>query len=363
MKKLLILTTLFLSIIIAQPGNSDVPSTISFQGLLTNAEGFNYVDGEYNLTFRLIRQIDQTSEQNIWEESHLVFVTNGIFSVNLGSLVTLPLIITADTELETQVGEEVLAPRQPFNSVPFALKARDAEFAGMAEIASFAENVDLSSYTENIATEGSITANNFIGDGSGLTGIPQGGINSLDDLGINATSNEINYLGGANSNIQNQLDNKININDSATPISFFSYAENNTSILADWSIIHTLLLSVENEMKLHTHAFFARVGEGAIAAQIALFDQSGNLLDVGVRSGRFPSGLASNFIDSDIIFTVPPGAYQIGLYAVGSGSSEAENILIEVKAFPVSSSNRSSSDIRHHQGTHPYEIGKPLLKF
>ena len=127
MKKLLILTTFFLSIIIAQPGNSDVPSTISFQGLLTDAEGFNYVDGEYNLTFRLIRQIDETSEQNIWEESHLAFITNGIFSVNLGSLVALPLNITADTELETQVGEEVLSPRQSFNSVPFALKTSRAQ--------------------------------------------------------------------------------------------------------------------------------------------------------------------------------------------------------------------------------------------
>ena len=55
MKKLSILTILFLSIIPAQPG-TEVPGNMSFQGFLTNSEGVVYADGEYNLTFRLIRK-------------------------------------------------------------------------------------------------------------------------------------------------------------------------------------------------------------------------------------------------------------------------------------------------------------------
>ena len=67
MKKLSILTILFLSIINAQPG-SDVPGNMSFQGFLTDSEGVSYADGQYNLTFRLIHQADQTPENTIWEE-------------------------------------------------------------------------------------------------------------------------------------------------------------------------------------------------------------------------------------------------------------------------------------------------------
>ena len=38
---------------------------MSFQGFLTDSEGVAYADGEYNLTFRLIHQVDQTTENTI----------------------------------------------------------------------------------------------------------------------------------------------------------------------------------------------------------------------------------------------------------------------------------------------------------
>ena len=60
MKILLILTILFLSIISAQSG-SDVPGNMSFQCFLTDFEGVANANGEYNLTFRLIHQVDQTT--------------------------------------------------------------------------------------------------------------------------------------------------------------------------------------------------------------------------------------------------------------------------------------------------------------
>ena len=52
MKKLSILTILFLSIIRAQPG-TEVPGNMSFQGFLTDSEGVAYVDGEYNLNISI----------------------------------------------------------------------------------------------------------------------------------------------------------------------------------------------------------------------------------------------------------------------------------------------------------------------
>ena len=128
MKKLSILTILFLSIMNAQPG-LEVPGNMSFQGFLTDSEGVAYADGEYNLTFRLIHQVDQTTENTIWEESHSASVTNGVFSVILGSVTPLPLNFSPNVQLETQVGDEILSPRQSLTSVPFALKSSRAQQA------------------------------------------------------------------------------------------------------------------------------------------------------------------------------------------------------------------------------------------
>ena len=153
MNKLSILTVLLLSIIFGQQG-SDIPNNMSFQGFLTDSEGVAYVDGEYDLVFRLIRQIDETTEQTIWEEFHSASVTNGVFSVILGSVTPIPLSISPNVQLETQVGDEILSPRQPLTSVPFALKSSraqqafqgvlsdTAQFAFLAETAGQATEAD-----------------------------------------------------------------------------------------------------------------------------------------------------------------------------------------------------------------------------
>ena len=117
-----------------QPG-SDVPGNMSFQGFLTDSEELHMLTSDYNLTFRLIRQIDETTEQTIWEESHSASVTNGVFSVILGSVTPLPLNISPNVQLETQVGDEILSPRQSLTSVPFALKSSRAQQAFQSVLA------------------------------------------------------------------------------------------------------------------------------------------------------------------------------------------------------------------------------------
>ena len=47
MKKSIILISLILSFITAQPGGFSVPNAISFQGMLTNVDGIVYQDGDY----------------------------------------------------------------------------------------------------------------------------------------------------------------------------------------------------------------------------------------------------------------------------------------------------------------------------
>jgi hypothetical protein len=138
------------SVLIAQP-ESNVPSNMSFQGLLTDTEGIAYDDGEYQLTFRLIREMNDGTEQTVWEESHLINVTNGVFSVVLGSENPLPLNISPNVLLETQVGDEILSPRQPLTSVPFALKSSRSQQAYqsvLSDTANFAYNAQNATHAD-----------------------------------------------------------------------------------------------------------------------------------------------------------------------------------------------------------------------
>ena len=64
-------------------------------------------------------------------------------------------------------------------------------------------------YLMTVGNDGKVTANAFVGDGSGLTGISS--VGSLTDLGLTATATELNYVEGVTSNIQNQIDSKISI--------------------------------------------------------------------------------------------------------------------------------------------------------
>lgn len=154
MKKSILLISLILSVITAQPGNFSVPNVISFQGMLTNVDGSVYQDGDYGLTFRFIRTMQDGSEQAIWEEVHTASVSSGVFSVILGSNTPLPQYISGNAMLETQVGDEILSPRQPFTSVPFSLRANGAQFSEQAlrsDSSNFAQTSHHSIYADTSA--------------------------------------------------------------------------------------------------------------------------------------------------------------------------------------------------------------------
>ena len=130
MKRITLLLTLLASVMIAQ-----VPNTMSFQGILTNPDGSAYDDGDYELTFRLIKILDDGNEQVIWEEAHTANISGGVFAVILGSINAVPDNVPGDALLETQVGEEVLSPRQPLTSVPFAFRSNRSQFSNHSAIA------------------------------------------------------------------------------------------------------------------------------------------------------------------------------------------------------------------------------------
>lgn len=105
--------------------NAEVPNLIQYQGKLTTTDGVGY-NGDYDFVFRLFEV--ESGGIARWGEFHYdVPVTNGLFSVMLGS--NSPINIPFDREywLEIQVAGDILVPRIKLGSSPYALHAAVAD--------------------------------------------------------------------------------------------------------------------------------------------------------------------------------------------------------------------------------------------
>jgi hypothetical protein len=126
MKRTLLLSALLfilVPIFLRQLVWGQIPQTISYQGLLTDAAGAIVPDGNYNLTFKLYDA--PTGGTALWTEQQSVPVQNGIFNVILGSVVALNLPFDRLYWLEVAVGTDgVLAPRLQLTSSTYAMRAR-----------------------------------------------------------------------------------------------------------------------------------------------------------------------------------------------------------------------------------------------
>ncbi|MCH8838744.1 MAG: hypothetical protein IIA60_13270, partial [Candidatus Marinimicrobia bacterium] len=110
-----------------------IPQTISYQGVLKDNNGAIVTNGQYDITFRLF-DVDEFGTP-LWFEDHTagnsaaVTVTDGLFSVILGS--TTPLSPNFDRKywLEIVVEGTRLEPRIPFTASPYSLQAQNAQNA------------------------------------------------------------------------------------------------------------------------------------------------------------------------------------------------------------------------------------------
>ena len=101
---------------------AQVPRTISYQGVLTDANGTVVPDGNYNLTFKIY---DTSSGGTpLWTEVQSVAVSKGIFSVILGSVSPLNLPFNRPYYLGVTIesGAE-LSPRIPLTSSGYSFRA------------------------------------------------------------------------------------------------------------------------------------------------------------------------------------------------------------------------------------------------
>ncbi|MCK5077347.1 MAG: tail fiber domain-containing protein [Calditrichia bacterium] len=169
--------------------SAQVPETISYQGVLTNAEGIAVTDGEYNMSFILYSQVEGGEE--LWHETKTVLVADGIFNVILGSYTPLSLPFNASYWLGIVVEEgEELSPRIQLTSSAYSLNAKSVEDSSItsAKIAAGTVIKSINGITDSVNfVEGSnITIDEA---GNTLTISSTGGGFSLPYLGFTSTIN------------------------------------------------------------------------------------------------------------------------------------------------------------------------------
>ncbi len=121
--------TLFLSVLSVvficsiQTVRGQIPRTLSYQGVLTDANGAIVPDGKYTLTFKLFDAA--AGGRAIWSENQEVFIQNGLFNVALGSVSPLDIPFDKPFWLATTVGEgSDTSQRMELTATPYSLFAR-----------------------------------------------------------------------------------------------------------------------------------------------------------------------------------------------------------------------------------------------
>jgi hypothetical protein len=120
------LTFLLLTIIIFSI-YAGVPTTMNYQGRLTDSTGNPVTDTTHDIIFKIYNETDSV----LWEESHSVNTTDGFFSVQLGSNGS-PLTSDIFDHTERWLGITVdadpeITPRTQLNTVPYAFKTSDVQ--------------------------------------------------------------------------------------------------------------------------------------------------------------------------------------------------------------------------------------------
>ena len=131
---LIMVSLLYFTGALASPASTPaVPGVLPYQGTLVNSQG-NPVEGLFNMTFFIYPEPEGGTA--LWTEAHAggngVPVAQGLFNVNLGSLVPIPTDIwdQAPLFLGVQVGtDSEMLPRLQIGGVPAAMQASVAQLA------------------------------------------------------------------------------------------------------------------------------------------------------------------------------------------------------------------------------------------
>ncbi len=141
-----------LAIVFSQTCLAQIPKTIAYQGVLTDASGNSVTDSTYSTTFRFYNPENTV----IWQEPRSVQTRRGLFSVLLGSVVSFPDSLKFDRSYRLGIqisGEPELVPLIPLNSVGYSLSSVRSDTAKFAEGASIpASSIDSTKLAEQSVT-------------------------------------------------------------------------------------------------------------------------------------------------------------------------------------------------------------------
>jgi hypothetical protein len=193
------ITFMLLLILSPAAARADVPGMINFQGTLTDEDGVA-LDTTLYIAFEIYT--DSTGGTRLWGESQSVTVTQGVFSVLLGSQGALAdsIFSGASRWLAIRVEDDPeMAPRQRIVSSAYAIHASQSDTAEYARSASAADDGDwsISGVDLSSAVSGNVgvgTGNpgcklDVVGDGwrqiraKGTDEAAAGAINVVNDLG------------------------------------------------------------------------------------------------------------------------------------------------------------------------------------
>ncbi len=124
-RAMLHLIAVLVSAFIAVSAHAAIPATMNYQGILTQSNG-SPVNGTVSVVFRLYDVVSGGTA--LWQESQSVSVSNGNFSVELGTITPLTAAVFANPVFlgVTVALDSEMTPRRPLSSVPYAFKAQDA---------------------------------------------------------------------------------------------------------------------------------------------------------------------------------------------------------------------------------------------
>jgi trimeric autotransporter adhesin len=112
----IILTTLY----------SQIPTTLSYQGMLSGSEGETVDDGMYTMHFNLYGESDPSA--SLWSETQSITVVNCIFNAILGAVNPLDLPFDEQYYLGIAIGDgEELSPRIALTASAYSFRAKSID--------------------------------------------------------------------------------------------------------------------------------------------------------------------------------------------------------------------------------------------
>ena len=171
-----------------------VPRRLSYQGLLTKANGRAVSNGTYQVTFKLFKE--SSGGTAFWEETQGIGIEDGVISATLG-IVNPISSVPGDSYLEIMIDETTLSPRQEMTSVFYSVVSDTAKYSqsgnymdldGRPDLSIFATRDTLSNYAQT----SSLDSVAFSGSYNDLEDLPDlSEILELDTLGYYVMSDSL----------------------------------------------------------------------------------------------------------------------------------------------------------------------------